>query len=249
MRAIVLAAGRGERLRPLTDAVPKCLVPFRGRTILAHIAEALERAGVRDVIVVTGYRADAITALGFRTRHNADFATTNMVHSLFCAEDVLEGDVLIVYGDIVFGPAIVEALAREPASLAVAVNTRWRELWQQRMRDPLADAESLRLDGRGYVVEIGRRPRGYEDVQAQYMGLVRIGREATPRLRAFYRSLDRDRLYEGRDFHNMFMTAFLQEVIDRLMPIKAVPVDGGWVEVDSLSDLAAYEALPEAFFA
>src|SRR6185436_13431111 len=107
MKVIVLAAGQGIRLRPLTDQVPKCMVPFRGKPILVHLLEILRKGGVDDVTVVTGYRADAVAALGVPTRHNPDFASTNMVGSLFCAEDLLEGDdVLVVYGDILFRPSV-----------------------------------------------------------------------------------------------------------------------------------------------
>jgi choline kinase len=196
MIAVILAAGRGTRLRPLTDAIPKALVPFRGKPILAHAVEALRRGGVTDVAVVTGYRADRIAALapelGVVMRHNSRFASTNMVASLFCAEDLMQDDdLLVVYGDIVFRPAIVASLREDDAPFAVAVNVRWRELWALRMRDPLVDAETLKLDAAGHIVEIGKTPRSYDEVQGQYMGLIRIGRDALPAVRAFYHSLDR----------------------------------------------------------
>jgi len=250
VKAIILAAGQGTRLKPLTDAIPKCLVPFRGKPILDHILFALHETGIADITVVTGYRDDAVVARGIPTRHNPEFASTNMVRSLFCAEDLLEGDdVLVVYGDIVFRSALAHALSQERAPISVAVNTQWRELWQLRMSDPLADAETLKLDAKGNIVELGKKARSYEEIQGQYTGLIRIAREALPRVRAFYHALDQTRLYDGKNFHNMFMTSFLQEIIDHLMPIKAVLVGGGWVEIDSIEDLLAYEKLPEGFFA
>ncbi|MBI4616303.1 MAG: phosphocholine cytidylyltransferase family protein [Planctomycetes bacterium] len=248
MKAIVLAAGQGARLRPLTDGMPKALVPFRGRPILEQILGALTAAGIRDVVVVTGYRGDEIAALGVPTRPNPDFAATNMVHSLFCAQDWMEDGALVVYGDIVFRSSIVRALLEDPAPLAVAVNRRWRELWELRMADPLTDAETLRMDGQGRIVEIGKKPRSLDEVEGQYAGLIRMSGDAARRVRNFYHGLDTRRLYDGKDFRNMYFTSFLQEIADRLMPIQAVPFDGGWVEIDSLSDLAAYERLPADFF-
>lgn len=250
MKAIILAAGQGTRLKPLTDAIPKCLVPFKGRPILDHILLSLHQAGISDVTVVTGYRSDAVAARGIPTRHNPDFASTNMVHSLFCAEDLLEGDdVLVVYGDIVFRSGLVQELSRERAPISIAVNTRWRELWQLRMSDPLADAETLKLDAEGNIVELGKKACSYGEIQGQYTGLIRIAHEALPRVRSFYHGLDRKQLYDGKNFRNMFMTSFLQEIIDHLMPVKAVLIDGGWVEIDSIEDLRAYETLPEGFLA
>jgi hypothetical protein len=79
------------------------------------------------------------------------------------------------------------------------------------------------------------------------MGLIRIARDALPRVVDFYRKLDPTACYDGKDFRNMYMTSFLQAIIDGLMPIRAVPLDGGWIEIDSLADLTAYEKLPADF--
>lgn len=248
MKAIILAAGQGTRLKPLTDDIPKCLVSFRGQSILDRLLSALRAAGVDDIAVVTGYRAETLHARGLTLRHNSDYASTNMVHSLFCAEDLLAGDdVLIVYGDVLIRPALLRAFCEHESPLAVAVNTKWRELWALRMQDPLSDAETMKLDAHGNVVELGKKARSYAEVEGQYMGLIRIARDVLPRVRAFYHALDPEKRYDGKDLRNMFMTSFLQEIIDRLMPIRAVPLDGGWLEIDSISDLEAYAALPADF--
>jgi choline kinase len=245
MRAVILAAGEGTRLRPYTLDRPKCLVPLAGRPLLEWQLEALRAAGMEDVTVVTGYRADQIRALGCATVHNADFATTNMVASLMCADALLDGsdDVLVCYGDLAYEPRLVRALGACSAPVAITVDRQWRRLWELRMADPLADAETLRLDEAGNVVELGRKPGGYADIQGQYMGLIGIRRAIAPALVDVYRSLDTGTRYEGRDRANMYMTTFLQNLIDHVTPVKAVPVDGGWLEVDTIADLETYEAL------
>ena len=85
MKAIILAAGRGSRLKGLTDDRPKCLVELGGVRLLDWQLAALKAAGIEDVVVVTGYRADLLQAEGVRTIHNPDWARTNMVRSLLCA--------------------------------------------------------------------------------------------------------------------------------------------------------------------
>lgn len=242
MKAIILAAGQGLRLRPLTDDHPKCLVPVFGRPILDYTLQTLRSRGIDDITLVTGFRADCLTGLGLRTRHNERFDATNMVHSLFCAADQLRGDVVVSYGDIVFSPGILDALLAAPSRFSVVVDTRWRELWELRMADPLSDAETLVLDEAGRITELGKKPRRIEEIQGQYIGLFRIAGEAMAAVREFYAGLDRDALYDGQDFANMYMTSFIQTVIDRLMPVQAVPVAGGWIEVDTLEDLRAYGA-------
>lgn len=241
MKAIILAAGQGTRLRPLTDDRPKCLVPFRGRPIIEHLLATLHAGGVEDVTIVTGYRADRLDGMGTRTRHNARFAKTNMVHSLFCAEDQLTSDVVVSYADIVYSTRVLSTLLDHPGPFAVVVDRCWRDLWSLRMADPLAGAETMRIDRAGNIVELGRKPQSYSDIQGQYIGLFKIAGRIVEAVRDFYHDLDRAATYDGMDFDHMYMTSFIQAVADALTPVQAVLVEGGWVEIDSLEDLAAYE--------
>ncbi|HWO26746.1 MAG TPA: phosphocholine cytidylyltransferase family protein [Kofleriaceae bacterium] len=159
--ALILAAGRGSRLRPHTDHVPKCLVELAGQSLLARQWQALRHAGIDDIHVITGYRAADIEALGYPTVHNPSFATTNMVATLFCARERMAdtADLLIVYGDLVFEPRIVRALLAEDAPLSTTIDRSWHRYWSLRMEDPLADAETLRLSADGHIMELGGSAR------------------------------------------------------------------------------------------
>ena len=111
-RALILAAGQGTRLRPLTDEKPKCLVPLMGKPLLVHQVHTLQQAGINNIQIATGYRKDQIKALGFDYSFNERFAETNMVETLFCASDFIqrEGDLIIAYGDIVYQLSNLKAL-------------------------------------------------------------------------------------------------------------------------------------------
>lgn len=244
-RAIVLAAGEGTRLRPHTLDRPKCLVPLAGHPLLTWQVGALRRASIDDIVVVTGYRSDQIEALGHRTVHNPRFHDTNMVASLMCARSCFDGadDVVIAYGDLVYQSDIVDALLASDAPVAITVDRDWRRLWELRMEDPLLDAETMRVDEAGNVIELGRKPRDLDEIQGQYMGLIKVGREFATRFVEVYDELDPEGPYEGRDRDHMFMTSFLQHVIDHASPIAAVFVHGGWLEIDTTEDLEAFESM------
>jgi choline kinase len=248
MRAIILVAGEGTRLRPHTLDRPKCLVPLAGRPLLDWQVGALRQAGVGDITLVTGYRADTLAATGLPTIHNPRYGDTNMVASLLCARSLLDGadDVVICYGDIVYEPRVIEALVASAAPIAIAVNREWLPLWQIRMADPITDAETLRLDAAGCVIELGRRPKALSEVEAQYMGLIGVKAGFAPRLVEAYDALDPAGPYEGRDRDRMFMTAFLQYLIDHVSPVAAVPCDGGWIEIDTIDELVTFERLHTA---
>ncbi len=244
MRAVILAAGEGTRLRPLTNDRPKCLVELAGRPLLAWQLDALADAGIADVTIVTGYRADQIT-VGTRRVHNDRYDDTNMVASLMCARDVFDGtdDVLVAYGDIVYEPRLVTALIESDAQVGVLVDRAWRSLWELRMDDPLSDAETLRVDAGGRLRELGRPPASYDDIEGQYVGLIRVSAAQAPEWPRRFDALDPAGSYEDRDRDHMFMTAFVQILIDDGVPVDAVMVDGGWLEVDTCEDLDMYRQL------
>ncbi|WP_298016975.1 phosphocholine cytidylyltransferase family protein [uncultured Castellaniella sp.] len=237
MKAIILAAGRGSRMRRMTDERPKCLVELQGRALLDRQLDALRTAGVEDIGIVTGYRREMLADRGSREFHNPRWAQTNMVASLACAEDWLsQAPCIISYSDIFYGSEAVSSLMASPADLAITYDPDWLDIWQRRFTDPLSDAETFRLHPDGTLMEIGSKPDSVQAVQGQYMGLLRIspaGWAEISRIRKDLPAAERDRMH---------MTGTLQAIIQAgRMPIEAVPYRGTWGEVDSETDLRAYE--------
>lgn len=245
MKALILAAGQGTRLRPLTDDRPKCLVELMGKSLLERQAAVLRRAGVEDITVVAGYRADQIAARGFTTRVNPRYASTNMVATLFSAIDLMDDvqDLLICYGDIVYESRVLSSLLKVDAPVTVMIDREWLRFWRLRLEDPLSDAETLKLWPDGRLRELGKKPRDYSEIEGQYMGLIKVRADHVEKLKEVYASLDRSALYDGKDFDNMYMTSFIQHLIDSGWEVRAAETDNGWLEVDSVSDLQRYEAM------
>lgn len=237
MKAIILAAGRGSRMKSLTDERPKCLVELRGKPLLEWQLESLRAAGISDIAVVTGYKRELLAERGLSEFHNPRWAETNMVSSLACAESWLDGEACIVsYSDIFYSPVAVQSLINSEAALAVTYDPNWLQLWTERFGDPLLDAETFRLTATNTLAEIGNKPHSVDDVQGQYMGLLRFTPEGwaeVVRLRAELSPQQRD---------SMHMTNTLQRVIDAgRVPIEAVAYTGEWGEVDSSEDLSVYQ--------
>ncbi|WP_331693071.1 phosphocholine cytidylyltransferase family protein [Pseudomonas sp. ZY71] len=237
MKAIILAAGRGSRMKSLTDERPKCLVELRGKPLLEWQLESLRAAGISDIAVVTGYKRELLAGRGLSEFHNPRWAETNMVSSLACAESWLQGEPCIVsYSDIFYSPVAVQSLINCEATLAVTYDPNWLQLWTERFGDPLLDAETFRLSATHTLAEIGNKPQSVDDVQGQYMGLLRFTSEGwaeVVRLRAELSPQQRD---------SMHMTNTLQRVIDAgRVQIEAVAYTGEWGEVDSSEDLSVYQ--------
>lgn len=244
-RALILAAGQGTRLRPLTNNKPKCLVPLLGKSLLERQIYTLKKAGIDNIQVATGYRSDQIEKLGFSTSINPRFAETNMVESLFCCLEFIreQGDLIIAYGDIVYQSNNLRSLLNCNDEIALMIDSKWKDLWNLRMENPLDDAETLVMNSAGYITELGKRPQNYNQIEGQYTGLIKIRSNKLAKLEKFYNQLDRSAIYDGKDFKNMYMTSFLQLLIDSGWKVKAVQVDSGWLEVDSLEDIRKYEKM------
>jgi choline kinase len=244
-RAVILAAGFGSRLKPLTETAPKCLTQLAGESLLSRQLRTLRAAGIEDVSIVAGHLQDRIDLPGLKKILNPHYERTNMVSSLFCARHLLDGsrDLVICYGDIVYQRSVLEALLATEAPVAVAVDRGWYDLWKLRMEDPLSDAETLKVDSDGRLVELGRQPRSLDDIQGQYIGLIKASAESHKGIVAIYDRLAPDGPYEGRDKANMFMTSFIQMVIDSDIAVMPAFFDRGWLEVDSMADYEAYNAL------
>lgn len=233
MKAIILAAGRGSRMKDLTDERPKCLVELRGKALLDWQLHALRAAGITEIAIVTGYKRELLVNRRLVEFHNARWAETNMVSSLACAQDWLQTEPCIVsYSDICYSPMAVQSLITCEASLAVTYDPNWLELWTQRFGDPLLDAETFRLTPEYTLAEIGNKPTSVHEVQGQYMGLLRFTPEGWAEILRIRSGLT------SKQCDKMHMTGTLQKVIDAgSVEIAAVPYAGAWGEVDSAEDL------------
>lgn len=238
MKAIILAAGRGSRMKNLTEENPKCLVTVHGKALLEWQLIALRSAGISDIAVVTGYKRELLSNRGLVEFHNERWSKTNMVNSLACAAEWLDVEPCVVsYSDIFYDAPAIKALMNCQASLAITYDPNWRQLWEKRFKNPLVDAETFRMNADGTLAEIGNTPRSISEIEGQYMGLLRF----TPRGWSEVVRLRSELTPEQCD--QMHMTGTLQKVLDAgRVPVVALPYVGKWGEIDSIDDLDLYNS-------
>lgn len=245
MRVIILAAGQGTRLRPYTNDRPKCMVELGGQPLLHRQLNVLNDAGVNkeQIALIGGYLKEKLDAPGIRLYSNERYAETNMVATLFCAEDFMQPDedLLICYGDIVYEPKVLRTLLETEGEIVLAADREWKRLWSLRMEEPLDDAETFKMED-GRVTELGKKPKSYDEVQAQYMGLIKIRADRVQAFKGFYHALDAHSDYDGKNFDNMYMTSLIQALIDENWEVKPALVENGWLEVDSAAELEMYQS-------
>ncbi|HEE9506186.1 TPA: phosphocholine cytidylyltransferase family protein [Campylobacter coli] len=248
MKAIILAAGFGSRLMPLTKNQPKCMVEYKNKKIIDYEIQALKENNIDEICVVGGYLFDVLRTYINQSYDlvtfykNENYDKTNMVQTLFCARDFLQKciedkqDLIISYADIVYFTNSIEKLKEAKEDFAVIVDKDWKELWEKRFENPLDDAETLKLKD-GFIVELGKKAKTYDEIQGQYTGLFKFSYLFLKEVIKTYDSLDKNLTYDGKDFKNMYMTSFLQILIDKYKNAKAVEIKGNWCEIDFMSDL------------
>ncbi len=236
VRAIVLAASRGSQLGDLTLEKPKCMVDVRGQPLLHRLVDTLNTSGIRDVIVVRGYKKEAVNIVGISTVDNDAYRTTGEVSSLACAEADLVGECVIAYGDILFRRFILDELLASETDITLVVNTRGGRdssnpddlvtCTHRHDADFLDEPEATELVAIGGDVESQR-------ADGEWIGLMRVTEQGS--------KLVRDQIAEMRADGSL-ATADLPELLSRLLSkgvrIGVTYIAGHWLDVDDLHDLA-----------
>lgn len=244
MKAIILSAGQGKRLFPLTESTPKCLLPVQGeRPVLGHQLASLAACGVRDVTVMVGFGADQVerylasnpvSGLTVRTHYNPFYATSDNLVTCWLARPEMQGDFLLLNGDTLFVPTVLERLLdAPPAALTLAINRK----------DSYDDDDmkvALRREGDGRRLRAVGKTLPAEIVDGESIGLMRfrgIGAQM------FRRALDAAvRTEEG---HRRWYLSVVNDLATQAR-VEVADITGlWWGEVDSPEDLAEVRAVIE----
>ena len=238
MKAIILAAGRGSRMKSFTNDWPKCLINLRGKPLIEWQLNAIRAAGIDDIAIVTGYRKELLASYGLTEFHNDRWFDTEMVTSLACADKWLKsGPIIVSYSDIFYDSSAVTSLINCSASLAVTYDPNWLSIWKKRFDDPLVDAETFLINSSYQIIEIGNKPNSLEEIQGQYMGLIRITPESWKQFMNILNNLTKNK----RD--KMSMTRILRHIIQQAnFPVTGIPYEREWGEIDSHNDLKLFNA-------
>ena len=242
MKAIIIGAGRGRRLMPLTEAEPKCFAPVGGRRILDWIMEALAGGGFdgRNVVFIGGYLLPVIQQAypEFTYVENKEWERNNILASLFCAEAAMDEGFVCSYADIVYRPEPVRRLMQSPSDATLIVDTDFRRRYRRRSQHPETDAEKVRADG-DRIVQVSRYIPA-EEASGEYIGVARFTPQGAALLREHYhRVLARyaDRPFQGATSVRMaYLIHLFQEMLEHGVEMRKVDTHGEYYEIDTNED-------------
>ena len=232
MKALILAAGLGSRLAPITDHCPKSMVPVNGKPIIFKQIENLLENGITDITVVSGYKAEVLedavssTFPGIRFIRSIDFANTNNMYSAYLAKDVMKGEAfLMMNADVFYDASVLKELISFPAENAIVVEIgNYIE-------------ESMKVvEENGHLVKISKQilPAEALGVSIDVYKFSPVGGQAF-----FNKCIE---YIEGKKELKMWSEVALNDILPH-SNFKACPLKGRWLEIDNHDDLAAAEKL------
>ncbi len=237
MKAIILAAGRGSRLNELTQNKPKCLTKIGSLSLLERQIASITAAGINDISIVTGYLSEELSDVNITKYHNQDWQSTNMVMSLMEADNLLTNDECIIsYSDIFYETNAISMLMKSNFKTAITYDPQWLKKWSQRYENPLEDAETFRILNNQLLIEIGNKPNSIEEVDGQFMGLIKISPGEWIKIKNYFYKQD------AQIRKQIQLTHLLNGLIqNQIIEIAGIPFTGIWGEIDTKKDLEFYE--------
>ncbi|MGH2446081.1 MAG: NTP transferase domain-containing protein [Candidatus Limnocylindria bacterium] len=238
MKAIILAAGLGSRLRHLTTDRPKTTLEIEGRSLIDRQLDTFRALGITDITIVTGHQAEKLQQAGVKTRHNDDYRNNNILLSLMYAADDLDDDVIVSYSDIVYERSIVERLLAAEGDILAVCDAGWEKAYVGRVEHPIEQAEKVVIAD-GVIRRIGKHLDATE-ADGEFIGLIRLSRAGADALRSTFAEVAGT--HAGKPFQAStrfeiaYLTDMLQELIDRGHPVRPVVIEGGWREIDTIED-------------
>jgi L-glutamine-phosphate cytidylyltransferase len=241
MKAIILAAGRGTRLNKYTQNLPKGMLEVFGKTLLQRQVDTFRASGITDISIVKGYCGEKINITGVTYFENKLYAESNMVESLFSAEEKIDGDIIISYSDVLFEERIVKTLINNTSDIGVLVDKDWQPYWLARYGKIDFDTESLEIGNNGQIRSLGISDPPLNEIDGRYVGMIRVSPNGCNIIKYIYhngqRLFSKKTWINGRIFEMIFMTDFLQEIINQNHPVYPVLINKGWLEFDTNEDL------------
>ena len=233
MKAIILAGGQGSRIDKHTKDKPKCMINFDLKPLIDWQVGVLRKCHIDDITIVKGYMHDKIQIPNTKSYIVEEFENTNMVEGLLIAEKELRGEILVCYGDIIYEKRLLDKILLSKADIGVNVDSDYKDYWLARFDDLNTDIESLVVDNKGRITEIGESNCSIEKAKLRYIGLNKFSAKGLKILMDTY--------YGNKDyFKNAFMTDMLQMIINNGHEINPIITRRGWLEFDTNEDYDRY---------
>ena len=239
-KALIIAAGLGSRLKKHTENLPKCMLDFGGKTLLQRQIDSYKKNGIKNIYLVRGYKKEKINYKGIKYFENNDYKNNNILNSIFYAEKIINGNIIISYSDILFDSSVVERVLKSNHDISVVVDIDWRGYYVGRKDHPISEAENVIFNSNNEVEKIGKINTGKEEVHGEFIGMIKLSNRGTEIFKEHFHRLKRTYwnkpFQRAKIFQKAYLTDFIQEIVDIGVKVHCVIIESGWKEIDTVED-------------
>ena len=240
MLGLILAAGRGSRLSKLSDRLPKSMENINGKTLIQRQISLLQQNGISDIAVVRGFEKEKFHHKDVNFVNDDEFEEHEQLGSLIAAESEIVGDILIIFGDIIFDSNILNQILDSNNDISIAVDLDWKESYRERTDNPIELAGKILLDGQK-IIQLSERlsVEKKEFSTGEFLGIIKLTSNGSRILRDYLKKLKHHagRFHDAESFKMAKLTDLLQHLIESNVEIKPIFVKGKWCEIDTPIDL------------
>ena len=239
-KSLIVAAGLGSRLKKHTENLPKCMLDFNGKTLLQRQIQAYNDCGVKNITVIRGYKKEKINYKNLNYITNTEYEKNNILNSIFYAEKIINGNIIISYSDILFDSNVVKRLMESDHDISVVVDIDWRGYYVGRKDHPLSEAENVIFDSNNQVLKIGKIGTKKKEVHGEFIGMIKLTNRGTEIFKENFHRLKK--LYWNKPFQRAttfqkaYLTDMIQELVDIGIKVHCVIIERGWKEIDTVED-------------
>jgi len=239
-KVLIIAAGLGSRLKKHTENLPKCMLDFGGKTLLQRQLDVYKNCGINDISLIRGYKKDKINYKNIKYFDNKDFKNNNVLNSIFYAEKIINGNIIISYSDILFESVAVKRLLNSDHDISVVVDIDWRGYYVGRKDHPITEAENVIFNSNNEVEKIGKINKGNDDVHGEFIGMIKLTDRGAKIFKQHFHRLKKiywnKPFQRAKTFQNAYLTDMIQELVDIGVKVHCVIIESGWKEIDTVED-------------
>ena len=251
MKAIILAAGKGIRLRSMTNKIPKCMIKICDKSVLKRQVELLKKCKINNITIVTGSLAKEIKIDDVSYVKNKFYRSTEQNYSIFAAKKKLNGSVIISFADIIYDKKILEKIINFKGECGIVVRKDWKKAYRNRKLHPISEADNVLLNGRK-IIKIRKNITNYNGNEkvVEFLGIVKFSRKGTSLLLKKLQYLNKHhkgKFHTADSFKKAYLIDMIQELINSDMDVAPIFVNGKYFEIDTPEAVKNVEKLIKKF--
>ena len=246
VKAIIPAAGDSSYTPLFKDLLqdrPLTMLDLNGKSILQRTVETLNKCGIRDINVVTGYKEEAINVKGIKLIQNIEYKQKGILHSIMEGLEDVEDAALIIYSDIVFDKSIIDRLLSCEEDINLVVDVSYKEGQNGEAYDlvvakrpPTSGKSVLSCGKENPILKIGREVKK-DEATHEFIGIALLSRKGVEKIKKEFSAMKaKAPKLNGEDFDKADFTDFLQELINKCIQIDSMEVSKGWTEIRTFED-------------